>query len=293
MSHYQVGSSSLPHTHLLWSPTRRTTRTEPRHWILLSRNSSSLPRLKTLSPPCTRLHSLAPFFLAAWKVAIVFTWNIIHLIFLQEATVLQASLQEVMDAATSAQPCWRGSTWSRRGVTGSTWERAWAGPGHTLTMSREEITCLWIEQVNKKGGVKRWFWQYDDVVENRDGTTRQISVHCSPPVTAMPGEQHHAPHAPLRQRLSVGGGPAQVRVCSIVTIWSSSSKFFRYNMRLMKLWWVERSEGEGLTRLPQLSGGEGMQNYARIQSLATVHRLLDGYLFIQEWNAETSGNSSA
>ena len=59
------------------------------------------------------------------------------------------------------------------------------------------------------------------------GTTRQTLFHCSLPVTALPGEQHHAPHAPLRQRLSVGGGPAQVRVCSIVTIWSSSSKLFR------------------------------------------------------------------
>ena len=29
-------------------------------------------------------------------------------------------------------------------------------------------------------------------------------------VTAIPGESYHAPHAPLRQRLSVGGGPAQV-----------------------------------------------------------------------------------
>ena len=26
----------------------------------------------------------------------------------------------------------------------------------------------------------------------------------------MPGESYHAPHAPLRQRLSVGGGPSQV-----------------------------------------------------------------------------------
>ena len=37
-------------------------------------------------------------------------------------------------------------------------------------------------------------------------------------VTALPGDSYHGPHAPLRQRLSVGGGPAQVspqfyRVC--------------------------------------------------------------------------------
>merc|ERR1712088_880309 len=31
---------------------------------------------------------------------------------------------------------------SMRGVTGSTWERAWAGQGRILTMSREGITCL-------------------------------------------------------------------------------------------------------------------------------------------------------
>ena len=41
-------------------------------------------------------------------------------------------------------------------------------------------------------------------------TYKYVSYYMLSAVTAMPGESHHAPHAPLRQRLSVGGGPAQV-----------------------------------------------------------------------------------
>ena len=110
---------------------------------------------------------------------------------------------EATGAATSAQLYWKEWTWWRRDAHGSTWGRAWGDPGHTLTMNQEGTIFHWTGQVCSFTPLM----YFDLSVDTKFFT-----------VTAMPGESYHAPHPPLRQRLSVGGGPAQVCTLPFIII---------------------------------------------------------------------------
>ena len=164
----------------------------------------------------------------------------------QAVTVLLVSQLEATAAATSAQLCWRVWTWWKRGGPGSTWGRAWGDPGHTLTMNREGSTSRLTGQVRHSFDIHCLLLLICQCALYSDCNSWWILSRSTCPI---------APALKCGRRTSTGTFTTSLMCFSGIILLEMDMHlqicFWRYNMRLMRLLWVERKGGGDLIRLPQ------------------------------------------